>query len=180
MSQDFIQGLSPEEKDEYLAFMLHQYRVVDAFWFIRAEEEYGLAAAEALNERVWGKVTELAARDIKKRFGISEKGLEGFARALRYLPWAVLVGYELQKQDGEIVIEVSKCPPQDGRKKHGLGEYSCKAMHLKEFEEFAKEIDPDIEVICEFAPPDPHPEDTYCRWRFRMRDGSKESCVEGK
>lgn len=165
----FIESLGEEERKDYLEFLLWHYKVMDAFWFIRIEEKHGQAEAEDMNARVWGKVGQLGARGIKERFGISEKGLEGFAKALKYFPWAVLVGYELQEVDGDLVLEVPNCPAQEGRLRHGKGEYVCKEMHMNEFSDFAHEIDPDIRVICEFAPPDPHPKDCFCRWRFTMK-----------
>ena len=152
----------------YMEFLLHSYRVVDAFWFINVENTHGMDEACRLNERVWGKAGALAVRDLKKRFAITQKGLEGFARVLEIYPWHLIVGYEVERSPRAIDIRVPSCPPQVARLERGLGEYPCKEMHRAEFEGMAREIDQRIRVECLYAPPDEHPEEDFCRWRITM------------
>lgn len=164
------QDFSPDQLKDYLNFLLHNYRVMDAFWFLNIEERHGHAEACKVNELVWGRVARLATRDLVKRFGLTDGGLATFVRALKIFPWYILVGYDIQAGPDEVVVRVPSCPPQVARLERGMGEYDCRDMHRAEFEGLAREVDPGIEVICDFAPPGAHPPDCFCQWRFRMAD----------
>ncbi len=168
MDIGILEHMEAPELREYLRFLLWHYRVVDGFWFLCVEKEYGRQVAERFDEDVWGKIAGMSVKDMIERFNIREKGLKGLVRAFQYLPWTMIVGYNVTEEaEDEVLVTVPECPTQVARVKHGLPEFYCRDMHQTEFESFAHAIDPNIKVECLLAPPD-HPPDLFCKWRFTV------------
>ncbi|MFQ6014993.1 MAG: DUF6125 family protein [Anaerolineae bacterium] len=167
-----ISKMTKRELREYVDFLLRQYRIVDAFWFLAVEDEFGLDTAVRFNEEIWARIGSLAAKEMKERFGIKAQGIPAVIEAVSYFPWTLITGYEIEQSEDRAVVRVPHCPPQAARLRQGRGEFPCKAMHLAEFTNIVKVIDEKVEVHCVIAPPDPHPDELWCQWEFRLKQDS--------
>lgn len=168
MDMHVFEEMEAPELRKYLEFLLWHYRVVDAFWFLNIAECFDQQTAERINEQVWKHIPGMAAKELISRFDIQERGIEGLAKALELFPWCIITGYQFQRSEDEMIISVPSCPTQQARLKRSLGEFVCKEMHRGLFKNFAQTVDERIQVECLFAPPDPHPYDMFCKWRFYL------------
>jgi len=57
---------------------------------------------------------------------------------------------------------------QAARKRKGLTDYPCKSGGLVEYRAFAETIDSRIRTSRIACPPDDHPPEWFCTWRFTL------------
>lgn len=145
---------------------------VDGLYYLFIEEKYGTEVATEIDRRVWEVMGKIEARKIKKLFDIKGNHISDVIYALRYSGWSMdLEDKEIEIKDDVGIIRNVKCRVQDTRLKKGLKEFACKPVRFGFLKSFAYEFNPDIEVKCNVCPPDEHPDDLWCEWEFRMKEG---------
>lgn len=142
----------------------------DGVWFQAVEFSNGMFDAKRCNDSCWTRFSPFEAWSIKRFLGLPEKaGLEGLKRALNFRMYASInVQSTIEENPNSLVFQMNDCRVQSARKRQGLDDYPCKSAGLVEYSTFATGIDSRIETECIGCPPDPHPEEWYCSWRFTI------------
>ncbi len=142
----------------------------DGVWFQAVEFENGMNDAKRCNDTCWAHFSPLEAWFIKKFLKLPERpGLQGLKVALGYRLYARLNVQTVIEEDPQtLVFEMNQCRVQAARKKKGLADYPCKSAGLVEYTYFARAIDDRIVTECIGCPPDDHPDNWYCAWRFKL------------
>ncbi len=144
----------------------------DGLWFLAVEGSHGMNDAKRCNDSCWTRYSPFEAWSIKRFLGLSEHpGIEGLRQALNFRMYARLnVQSTIDEGPNCIQFQMNDCRVQSARKRKGLEDYPCKTAGLVEYSYFAEAIDSRIQTECIGCPPDPHPEEWFCAWRFRIAE----------
>jgi len=149
----------------------------DGVWFQAVEFTSGMNDAKRCNDSCWAHFSPFEAWSIKKFLSLPENsGLEGLKRALNFRLYACINTQSIIDEGPDsFIFQMNKCRVQSARKWKGLDDYPCKSGGLIEYTYFAGAIDPAIITECIGCPPDAHPDEWYCAWRFKInRSADKE------
>jgi hypothetical protein len=149
----------------------------DGLWFQSVESAYGMNDAKRCNDSCWTRFSPFEAWSIKEFLGLAEHaGIEGLKSALRFRMYAsVNVQTIIEEGPNSIVFQMNDCRVQSARKRRGLDDYPCKSAGLVEYSRFAEGVDSEIQTECIGCPPDPHPEEWFCAWRFTIPEKQLET-----
>lgn len=143
----------------------------DGVWFQAVEFENGMNDAKRCNDSCWAHFSPFEAWSIKNYLDLPQNpGLKGLKKALGFRLYARINTQSFLNEDSDsFIFQMNDCRVQHARKRKGLDDYPCKSGGMVEYTYFAKSIDSRIETECIGCPPDDHPNDWYCAWRFKIR-----------
>lgn len=171
MKDDLPQPLLdlPDEKiDELMGASAVNWLANDGVWFQAVEFEYNMFDAKRCNDTTWGHFSPLEAWSIKEFLKLPENsGLDGLKKALNFRLYAKINEQSFREEtENSFLFVMNDCRVQSSRKRKNLDDYPCKSGGIVEYRTFAMAIDSRIKTECICCPPDEHPNDYYCAWRF--------------
>ncbi|MBU8849791.1 MAG: cytosolic protein [Desulfobacterales bacterium] len=146
--------------------------VNDGVWFQSVEFDNGMNDAKRCNDSCWAQFSPYEAFAIKKFLNLDDQcGLEGLKKALSFRMYSFInVQSIVDEGPKSFVFQMNDCRVQSARKRKQLDDYPCKSAGLVEYAYFARSIDKRIETECVGCPPDDHPEEWFCAWRFLLKE----------
>jgi len=143
---------------------------VDGLYFLEIERQFGTEAATQIDARVWETMATLEAKSLQKMFYVGENpDIPTIMRLLRLTSWALDQPFKkIETSSERAVLSVSRCRTQEARLRKGLSEFPCKRVRFGYLKNFAKTLNPKVEVKCLVCPPDKHPADIWCSWEFKL------------
>jgi len=165
-----LKDLSKEKLIEAIDAMALNWLANDGVWFQTVEKQYGMDYAKRCNDTCWSRFSPYEALRIKKLLDIPESpGLGGLKTALSFRMYARINRQSIEEIDQtQFIFRMNDCRVQSARKRKGLPDYPCKSVGMVEYPFFASAVDRRIKTECLGCPPDHHPENWYCAWRFSM------------
>ena len=161
--------LSKEELLKIINVYAKNWLAHDGCWFLSAEEKYGMETAIELDKKSWEKFAVTEARRIMNQFEIPVNGgLNALEKALNYRLYAAINKQKIEWVDEKTLrFFMIECRVQKSRNDKEMPLFPCKQVGIIEFTQFAKTVDPKINVKCISCPPD-LVGDYHCGWEFNI------------
>lgn len=142
----------------------------DGIWFQAVESSSGMNDAKRCNDSCWAHFSPFEAVAIKQFLNLADQpGLDGLKTALNFRLYARINTQSFIEEDTDsLIFQMNDCRVQSARKRKKLQDYPCKSAGLVEYTYFARTVDSRIKTECIGCPPDEHPEEWFCAWKFSI------------
>ena len=164
--------MEEEKLETLIGAVAKNWLVNDGVWFQAVEFDNGMNDAKRCNDSCWAQFSPYEAFAIKKFLKLDDQcGLEGLKKALSFRMYSFINEQSVVDEGPEsFVFQMNDCRVQSARKRKGLDDYPCKSAGLVEYAYFASAVDKRIKTECIGCPPDEHPEEWFCAWRFSIKE----------
>ena len=165
-----VTDMDDDRLNELLKGLAKNWLVMDGVWFQAVEKARGMNDAKRCNDSCWGMFSPYEAHAIKRFLKLEDRpGLEGLKKALNFRMYSFINTQTIVDESPKsFVFQMNECRVQAARKRKNLPDYPCKSAGLVEYTYFASALDPNIKTTCIGCPPDAHPEEWFCAWRFSV------------
>ncbi len=170
--QDLLSGVDQEKLDKIGMALRSAWLAADGVWFQAIERQADMVTAKRVNDSCWSRFSPLEARRAKDILSLPENGgIQALKSALGVRMYAHLNSWEfIEETDNSVIFRMTECRVQSARKRKGLADYPCKSGGITEYTGFAKEIDSRLRCECIGCPPDEHPDEWVCAWKFTIAE----------
>jgi hypothetical protein len=164
------EGLTQERIRIQLSELAKRWLAMDGLWFQAVENRLGIETAIELDKEVWRRFSPIEANRIMSFLGLKTGGgLDSLAECLNYRCYSYINEQEITRPSPDkLILKMVKCRVQDARRRKKMTPFPCKQVGIIEYEEFARTVDPRIEVRCLACPPDDQERSYWCGWEFRL------------
>jgi hypothetical protein len=171
-----LSDMSAEQLDALRDALAVNWLANDGVWFQAVEFDRNMFDAKRCNDSCWTRFSPFEAWSIKRLLKLPEQpGLQGLKRALQYRLYAFINTQSFAEEtDTSFVFRMDECRVQTARHRKGLDDYPCKSAGMVEYPTFASAIDNRIRTECVGCPPDDHPAEWSCAWRFILDENTKQ------
>lgn len=167
-----LMELPKETLVEMVNMWVKNYWTNQSYWMVFVERDFGFDAAGLLDMEVWEHLAKTQASRIKRLLDLGDD-VQALAVALKFTApqWAP-AGFDWQfteVTETRLIMEVNRCPMGTFRDSQGLDLLPCKLGSPRLYTALARTINPNFEVTCQHAHPDPRIQGVMCRWEFVLK-----------
>lgn len=155
---------------DYFFLQIRNIWRVDGLYFLGIEKKFETEAATEIDASVWESMAVIEAKGLHRMFKVEENpDLATIIELLRKSSWALDQPFKtIEIGDKRATLSIDRCRTQEARLSKSLCEFPCKKVRFGYLKNFAKTLNPEVEVNCLVCPPDKHPKDLWCKWEFAL------------
>jgi hypothetical protein len=168
--RETLARMPAEKLLDYFFLQIRNLWRVDGLYFLGIEQKFGTEAATEIDAGVWKAMAKIEAKGLQRMFQVGENpDVPTIIELLRKSSWALDQPFKtVEVSEKRAMLSMDKCRTQEARLSKGLGEFPCRKVRFGYLRNFAKTLNPNVEVNCLICPPDTHPKDLWCKWEFKL------------